>query len=241
LIKPINFDPNKKYPLLLFIHGGPYVSFRDRFSYRFNPQPYVNEGYIALRVNSRGSTGFGQKFIEENKGKWGDLGYKDIISAIDDICKESYVDENKLAALGTSYGGYMVNWIASQKETAERFKCFVSFAGIYNLTSFYGTTDLSHKYEHEFDGTPFDNPEPYKKWSPATYAKNMKTPMLIVHGGCDYRVSYSESLQLYTALSRQNIDCEMLYFKEESHWIMKPNNYILFYETVLRWLHKYLG
>jgi dipeptidyl aminopeptidase/acylaminoacyl peptidase len=241
LIKPVNFDPNKKYPLLLFIHGGPYVSFRDRFSYRFNPQPYVNEGYVALRVNSRGSTGFGQKFIEDNKGKWGDLGYKDIIMALDKVSKEPFIDETRMAALGTSYGGYMVNWIATQKETADKFKCLVSFAGIYNLTSFYGTTDLSHKYEHEFDGTPFDNPEPYTKWSPASYAQNMKTPMLLIHGGRDYRVSYSESLQLYTALSRLGIESELLYFKEESHWIMKPNNYILFYETVLKWLKKHLS
>lgn len=240
LIKPPNFDHNKKYPLLVFIHGGPYVSFRDRFSYRFNPQPYVSEGYVALRINARGSTGYGQNFIEENKGRWGDLGYKDIMMTVEEVCKLPYIDETNIAALGTSFGGYMVNWIASQKETCERFKCFVSFAGIFNLVSFYGTTDLAHKYEHEFNATPFENNVDYLKWSPLTYANHFKTPMLIVHGGRDYRVSYSESLQLYTTLSRKGVEAKLLFFKDEGHWIMKPNNYIIFYETIIDWLNLHM-
>ncbi len=240
LIKPVNFDPSKKYPLLVFLHGGPYVSFRDRFNYRFNHQPYVNRGYLVLKINARGSIGFGQKFIEENMGKWGDLGFKDIMLTIDQVCKEPFVDRENIAALGTSFGGYMVNWIASQTESNDRFRCFVSYAGIYNLISFYGTTDLSQKYEHEFSGTPVENFEAYRKWSPSTYAKAFKKPMLIVHGGKDYRVSYSESLQLYTALESIGVKCKLLFFKDESHWIMRPNNYIMFYNTVLDWLDEHL-
>ncbi len=240
LLKPVDFDPKKKYPMFLSIHGGPYVSFRDRFCYRFNPQLFVSRGYVVLRVNGRGSTGFGQKFIEENKGRWGDLGYKDIMAVVDKVSKEPFIDENKIGAMGQSFGGYMVNWIASQPEASKKFKCFVSFAGVYNLWSFYGTTDLSHKYEHEFDGSPFDNPQPYRDWSPSTYAKNMNKPMLLVHGGKDYRVSYSESLQLYTALSRHNVECEMLFFGDEDHWVAKPKNYIMFYEKVLDWFDKHL-
>lgn len=240
IVKPPNFNPDKKYPLLVFIHGGPYVSFRDRFCYRFNPQPYISEDYVVLKINARGSTGFGQKFIEENMGRWGDLGYKDIMKTIDELCKEPYIDSERMAVLGASFGGYMVNWIASQKLTADRFKCFVTFAGIYNLMSCYATTNLSYKFEHEFGVTPFKNQVDYAKWSPATYASNFKTPMLIVHGGKDYRVSYSESLQLYTVLSRKGVKCKLLFFKDEGHWIMQPNNYIFFYETVIDWVNQHL-
>ncbi len=241
LIKPIDFDPNKKYPLLVILHGGPYLSFVDRFEYRFNPQPYVSSGYVVLKINSRGSIGYGQKFIEENMGKWGDLAFKDVMMTVEQVTKEnSFIDSSRMAALGTSFGGYMVNWIASQKETAEKFKCYISYAGIFNLASFFGTTDLSHQYEHEFGGTPYDKTELYVKWSPSSYSSNFKRPMLLIHGAKDYRISISESLQLYSALVRAGVDVKFLFFKDESHWIMKPHNYIMYYETVLEWLNKYL-
>jgi dipeptidyl aminopeptidase/acylaminoacyl peptidase len=237
LIKPPRFDPAKKYPLLLAIHGGPQGVWGDAMSYRWNGQVFAANGYVVLMPNPRGSTTFGQKFLDEIREDWGGRVYEDLMKAVDHAVTLGYVDPNRLAAAGGSFGGYMVNWIAGK---TGRFKCFVSHAGVFNLTSMYGVTEELWFPEWEFAGTPWTNRATYEKWSPHNLAENFKTPTLVIHGELDFRVPISEGFQLFTALQRLGVPSKMLYFPDEGHWILKPANSQLWYKTFSDWLDKYL-
>jgi dipeptidyl aminopeptidase/acylaminoacyl peptidase len=236
IVKPPQFDKTKKYPMVLLIHGGPQGAWLDAWSYRWNAQMWAARGYVTVMINPHGSTGYGQAFTEEISGDWGGAVYEDLMKGVDHMIKLGYVDQDRIAAAGGSYGGYMVNWMLGH---TNRFKALVSHAGIFNATSMYATEELWFQ-EWEFKGTPWDNPELYQKWSPHLYAKNFKTPTLVVHGELDYRVPIGEGLQLFSTLQRRGVPSRFLYFPDEGHWVLKPQNSELWYKTVLGWLDQWL-
>lgn len=234
LVKPPGFAATKKYPMVYLVHGGPQGQWGDQFHYRWSGQMFAARGYVAVMVNPRGSTGYGQAFTDEISGDWGGKVYEDLMNGLDYVIKTySFVDGKRIAAAGASYGGYMMNWMAGH---TDRFRCFVTHAGVYNLSSMYGTTEELWFPEWEFRGTYYDHPELYEKWSPLKVASKFKTPTLVVHGQLDYRVDVSEGFQLFTALQRQGVKSKMLYFPDEGHWVAKPQNAELWWKTVLDWI-----
>ena len=237
VVKPPAFDATKKYPAILLIHGGPQGAWSDGWGYRWNPQPFASRGYVILMPNPRGSTGFGQKFVEQISGDWGGRPYTDIMNGVDKLAGLPYVDGTRIGAAGASYGGYMIDWILGH---TDRFKALVSHDGVYNLTSMYGATEELWFPEWEFNGTPWDNPELYLKWSPNMFVKNFKTPTLVVHSELDYRVPINQGLELFTALQRRGVPSKMLIFPDEGHWVLKPQNSKLWYQTVLDWLDQWV-
>jgi len=237
LVKPPMFDPAKKYPAIVLIHGGPQGAWSDAWSYRWNPQMFAARGYVVLMPNPRGSSGYGQPFLEQISGDWGGRAYTDIMNGVDKLAAMPFVDGNRLGAAGGSFGGYMVDWILGH---TDRFKALVSHAGVYDLTSMYGVTEELWFAEWEFKGNPWDNPELYEKWSPNRYVKNFKTPTLVAHGELDFRVPINQGLELFTALQRRNIPSKLVYFPDEGHWILKPQNSKLWYQSVGDWFDQYL-
>lgn len=238
LLKPIGFEAGKKYPMVVLIHGGPQGAWEHNFGYRWNANIYTSAGYVVLMPNPRGSIGYGQKFTDEISGDWGGKCYQDIISAVDHTISLGFVDKNRVGAAGGSFGGYMVNWILGH---TDRFKALVSHAGVYNLVSMYGATEELWFTDWEFKGTPWNNRELYEKFSPSNFVKNFKTPTLVVHGELDYRVPVGEGIQLFTALQRMDVPSRLLYFPDEGHWVLKPQNSELWYNTVLDWFNSHLN
>ncbi|HEX6467157.1 MAG TPA: S9 family peptidase [Terriglobales bacterium] len=239
IVKPPNFDPAKKYPVKFLIHGGPEGDWGDAWSYRWNPELFAANGYVIVMINPRGSTGYGQKFIDQINGDWGGKPYSDLMRGLDHA--EStfpFINKDRECALGASYGGYMINWLLGH---TNRFKCMVSHDGMFNTESAYGTTEELWFNEWEFKGTPWTNRQLYRKWSPHLFASNFKTPTLVVHGQLDYRLDLSEGLQLFTTLQRLKVPSRMLYFPDEGHWVLKPQNSRLWYKTVNDWVDTYIG
>ena len=242
IIKPTNFDASKKYPLVVLIHGGPQSAWNDNWGYRWNPQVFANAGYVVFAPNPRGSTGYGQQFVNEISGDWGGKVYVDLMNGVADVLRRSpFIDRTRIGAAGASYGGYMINWILGHNNDPRfRFKVLVSHDGVYNLESMYATTEELWFPEWEFKGTPWTNPAMYSRWSPHKFVQNFNTPILIIHGELDYRVPIGEGMQLFTAVQRKGIDSKMLIFPDEGHWVLKPQNSHLWFNTVLDWLDKYL-
>ncbi len=237
LVKPPNFDANKKYPVKFLIHGGPQGAWGDDWSYRWNPELFAANGYVVIMINFHGSTGYGQKFIDEINGNWGGAPYEDLMKGLDYAEKTyPFIDKDRECAMGASYGGYATNWILGH---TDRFKCIVTHDGMFNSTSAWGTTEELWFNEWEFKGTPYTNRALYDKWSPHMYATNFKTPTLVVHGQLDYRLDVSEGFQLFTTLQRQSIPSKMLYFPDEGHWVLKPQNSQLWYKTVNDWVDQW--
>jgi dipeptidyl aminopeptidase/acylaminoacyl peptidase len=241
LIRPPHFDASKKYPLLLLIHGGPQSLWTDSWGYRWNEELFAAPGYVAVMINPRGSTGYGQKFMDQITDDWGGRVYEDLMKGVDYVIeKYPYVDANRVAAAGGSYGGYMVDWIATH---TGRFKVLISHAGVYDKTAMYGATEELWFEEHDMAGTPWTHPESYQKWSPSTYAGDLskyKTPTLVICGELDCRVPYTQSLEFFTALQRQNVPSKLVVYPDEGHWILKPQNSRLWYKTFSDWLAAYL-
>lgn len=237
IVKPPKFDATKKYPMVLLIHGGPQGAWPDAWGYRWNPQMWAARGYVVVLINPHGSTGYGQSFTEQISGDWGGAVYEDLMKGVDHVIKLGYIDPARLGAAGGSYGGYMVNWILGH---SDRFKALVSHAGVYNLVSMYGATEELWFPEWEFKGVPWERPELYQKWSPHLFARNFKTPTLVIHGELDYRVPIGEGLQLFTALQRQGVPSRLLYYPDEGHWILKPQNSELWYRVVIGWFDQWL-
>lgn len=238
LLKPPAFDPGRKYPVKLIIHGGPQLAVGDEWAFRWNAQMFAAGGYAVIMINPRGSPGYGQDFIDGINGDWGGKAYEDLMNGLDYAEKTfPFIDKDRECALGGSFGGYMVNWILGH---SQRFKCLVSHDGMFNLESMYGTTEELWFTDWELRGQPWTNRELYRKWSPHEYAEHFKTPTLVVHGQFDYRVDLSEGLQLFTTLQRLNVPSKMLYFPDEGHWVLKPQNSRLWYETVNGWVDLYL-
>jgi dipeptidyl aminopeptidase/acylaminoacyl peptidase len=238
LVKPPNFDASKKYPVKFLIHGGPQGAWGDDWSYRWNPELFAANGYVVIMINFHGSTGYGQKFIDAINGDWGGAPFEDLMKGLD-YAEEHYafIDKSRECALGASYGGYMINWILGH---TDRFKCLVSHDGMFNAESAWGSTEELWFNDWEFKGTPYDNRESYQKWSPHQYAKNFKTPTLVVHGQRDYRLDVSEGFQLFTTLQMEGVPSKMLYFPDEGHWVLKPQNSRLWYETVNEWVDQWV-
>ncbi|MEE9269698.1 MAG: S9 family peptidase [Candidatus Krumholzibacteria bacterium] len=238
ILKPPGFDAGRKYPLVFLIHGGPQGAWRDGVSYRWSFQMFAAQGYVVVAVNPRGSTGFGQKFTDEISTDWGNKVYTDLMNGLDFVLENySFIDKERIAAAGASFGGYMIAWIAGH---TDRFTCLIDHDGVYNLTSFYGTTEELWFPEWDFGGVPWEDREKYREYSPHNYAQNFKTPMLVIHGGKDYRVDLSEGLQLFTALQRKGVPSKLLYFPDEGHWVLKPHNAELWWRTVHEWLAEWL-
>jgi dipeptidyl aminopeptidase/acylaminoacyl peptidase len=245
IVKPPNFDASKKYPVKFLIHGGPQGAWGDDWSYRWNPELFASptssapSGYVVIMINFHGSTGYGQKFIDAINGDWGGAPFEDLMKGLD-YAEQTYpfIDKNRECALGASYGGYMANWLLGH---TDRFKCIVTHDGMFNAESAWGTTEELWFNDWEFKGTPYDNRESYVKWSPHQYAKNFKTPTLVVHGQRDYRLDVSEGLQLFTTLQMLGVPSKMLYFPDEGHWVLKPQNSRLWYKTVNDWVDQWVG
>ncbi len=235
IVKPPFFDGTKKYPLVYWVHGGPQGAFGNSWSYRWNQQLWAAQGYVLALPNPRGSTGFGQKFTDEISKDWGGKVFTDVMNGVAYMEKQSYVDKNKMAAAGASYGGYMMNWFQGH---TDKFKTLITHCGVYNFYSMYGVTEETwfDEWEH---GIPWETKD-FDKFSPHKFAKNFKTPNLIIHNELDFRVPIGEGLQLFTTLQRKGIPSKLLYFPDEGHWVLKPQNSELWHNTVFDWLESYL-
>jgi dipeptidyl aminopeptidase/acylaminoacyl peptidase len=243
LIRPPGFDPAKKYPLKFLIHGGPQGAWGDSWSYRWNAELFAANGYVVVMINPRGSTGYGQAIVDGVNGDWGGKPFTDLMTGLDYAeMHYPFIDKTRECALGASYGGYMANWVLGH---TDRFKCIVSHDGMFNPESAYGTTEELWFNEWEFKGKPWDyygkpdDENPYRKWSPMMSAKNFKTPTLVIHGQLDYRLDVSEGFQLFDTLQRLKVPSKMLYFPDEGHWVLKPQNSQLWWKTVNDWVDQW--
>jgi dipeptidyl aminopeptidase/acylaminoacyl peptidase len=238
VVKPVDFKPDRKYPVAFLIHGGPQGSFGNAWSWRWNPQAFAGAGYAVVMVDFHGSTGYGQAFTDSISGDWGGKPLQDLKLGLEEAIKANpWLDADNVCALGGSYGGFMINWIAGQ--WPDRFKCLVSHDGIFdNRTMYYSTEELWFP-EHEFSGPEYQNQAAYAKFNPIDYVAKWKSPTLVIHGQQDYRVPDSQGLSVFTALQRQGIPSELLYFPNENHWVLKPADSIQWYDTVLAWLNRW--
>lgn len=242
ILKPPGFDPSKKWPVAFLVHGGPQGAWEDGWSYRWNPQAWAARGYVVALPNPRGSTGFGQKYVDEISGDWGGKCYEDLMKSADYVEKLPYVDKDRIGSAGASFGGYMMNWFSVK---TGRFKCLISHCGVYNFESMYTTTEEIWFDEWEHSGPPWGKGgrESYEKFSPHRFAENLakfKTPMLIIHNDLDFRVPISEGTQIFTALQRQGVPSRFVNFPDEGHWVLKPKNSQFWYKEVFTWLEKYV-
>ncbi len=257
IIRPPNFDASRKYPVKFLIHGGPQGAWGDSWSYRWNAELMAASGYVVVMVNPRGSTGYGQAFIDGINGDWGGKAYIDLMRGLDAAeAKFPFIDKTRECALGASYGGYMADWILTH---TNRFQCIVTHDGMYDAESAYGSTEEMWFNEWEFRRSPatgaaaFDkepaqpwrysslpaDQDPFRKWSPMRYIQNAKTPTLVIHSQRDYRLDVSQGFELFTALQRRGVPSKFLYFPDEGHWILKPQNSALWYETVGDWCDRW--
>ncbi|MGC2019527.1 MAG: S9 family peptidase [Candidatus Sulfotelmatobacter sp.] len=236
-VKPPNFDANKKYPLLLLMHGGPENSWTNLFHYRWNPQLFAAAGYVVIMPNFHGSSGFGLKFMDAIKGQWGGAPYEDQMKAVDTALTWPYVDTTRLAAAGGSYGGYMANWVEGH---TDRFRTLVCHDGLFDIITMFYSSDLAGGVQPEFKGSPWGNQQPLIDQAPSTFAKNFKTPMLIIHGEHDYRVDASEGYAMFQVLQAMHIPSKLLLFEDENHWVLKPADDIFWYHNVLDWLDEWV-
>jgi dipeptidyl aminopeptidase/acylaminoacyl peptidase len=238
ILKPVDFEEGKKYPVAFVIHGGPQGCIEDHFHYRWNPQAFAGAGYAVIAVNFHGSTGFGQAFTDSISGDWGGKPYEDLMKGLDHaLANYAWLDGNRVGALGASYGGWMINWINGH---TTRFKCLVNHDGGFDEFANYFTTEELWFPEWEFKGLPWEKPELYDKFSPSRYIAKWQTPTLVIHGANDFRLVDAEGIATFTALQRRGIPSQMLYFPDENHWILKSKNSIVWHETIIGWLDKWL-
>ena len=243
VIYPPDFDPNKKYPTLLYCQGGPQSIVSQFYSFRWNFQLMASQGYIVIAPNRRGLPGFGVEWNAQISGDWGGQPMRDYLSAIDDIAKEPYVDKDRLGAVGASYGGYSIYYLAGIHQ--KRFKSFIAHCGVFNLQSMYGTTEELFFNNHEIGGAYWEKEnaiaqKSYKEFNPIEKINNWDTPILIIHGGKDYRVPEEQGFQAFTAAQLRGIKSELLYFPDENHWVLQPQNGLLWQRTFFKWLKETL-
>ncbi|HXS77198.1 MAG TPA: S9 family peptidase [Terracidiphilus sp.] len=245
IIRPPGFDAAKKYPVKFLIHGGPQGAWGDAWSYRWNAELFAANGYVVVMINPGGSTGYGQAFVDRVNGDWGGKPFSDLMTGLD-YAEQHYpfIDKNRECALGASYGGYMANWVLGH---TNRFKCIVSHDGMFDAESAFGSTEEDWFNIWEFKGSPWDyygkpdSENPFRKWSPSLAAKNFKTPTLVVHSQLDYRLDVSEGFQLFDTLQMLGVPSKMLYFPDEGHWVLKPQNSQLWWKTVNDWVDEWTG
>ena len=237
-LKPANYQMGNKYPIAFLVHGGPQGSFGNMFHYRWNAQLWAAQGYAVVMIDFHGSIGYGQDFTDAIARDWGGKPLEDLQKGFTDITKKQpWMDANNACALGASYGGYMMNWI--QGNWADGFNCIVNHAGLYDMPSFYGSTEELWFPEHDMGGPVWEGSEDYNKYNPAALVKNWKTPMLVIQGELDYRVPYAQSLGAFTALQRQDIPSRLVMFPDEDHHIRNPDNLKVWYQEVFNWMKKY--
>jgi dipeptidyl aminopeptidase/acylaminoacyl peptidase len=237
MVKPADLKPGQKAPVAFLVHGGPQGSFGDHFHYRWNPEIYAGHGYATIMVDFHGSTGYGQAFTDAIRGEWGGAPYEDLMKGLDAaIAKYPFVDKDRMAALGASYGGYMINWIQGN---TDRFKALVCHDGNLDEVMAYFETEELWFPEWEHGKTPWENPESYQKHNPLNLVKNWKTPTLVIHGGKDYRVVDVQGIATFTALQRKGIPSRFLQFPDENHWVLKPANSKRWHQEVLGWIDRY--
>ena len=240
LVKPVDFDPQRKYPIAFIIHGGPQGSSDNDFHYRWNPQVYAGAGYAAIMVDFHGSTGYGQGFTDSITGDWGGKPLEDLKNGLAAALERyAWLDGGRACALGASYGGYMINWIAGN--WPDGFRCLVNHDGLFDLRSMYYSTEELWFPEWELGGTPWENPQGFERHNPARFVGEWKTPMLVVHGARDFRIAESQGFQTFTALQRRGIPSQLLYFPDENHWVLKPRNSLQWHRVVLAWLDRWIG
>jgi dipeptidyl aminopeptidase/acylaminoacyl peptidase len=238
VVKPAQFTKDTRYPVAFVIHGGPQGSLANLWHWRWNAQTFAGAGYAVVLIDFHGSTGYGQAFTDSISGDWGGKPLEDLKLGLAAALKRyGWLDENRMCALGGSYGGYMINWIAGQWQ--DRFKCLVSHDGVFDHRSMYYSTEELWFPEWEHGGPEFSNPAGYAKDNPIDHVAQWKTPMLIIHGQLDYRVPYEQGIAAFTALQRRAIPSEFLYFPDENHWVLKPGNSIEWYDTVIAWMNRW--
>ncbi len=244
VIPPPGYDPQKKYPVKFLIHGGPQGAWGDDWSYRWNAELFAANGYVVVMINPRGSVGYGQAIVDGVNGDWGGKPFTDLMTGLDYAEQHfPFIDKTRECALGASYGGYMANWILGH---TDRFKCIVSHDGMFNAESAFGSTEEDWFNIWEFKGHPWDyygkpdSENPFRKWSPSVYAKSFKTPTLVIHSQLDYRLDVSEGFQLFDTLQLLGVPSKMLYFPDEGHWVLKPQNSQLWYKTVNDWVDQWV-
>lgn len=239
LTKPAGFKANRRYPLILLIHGGPQAAFSDNFHYRWSSQVFASQGAVVAKINPRGSIGYGQKFTDQISADWGGRCYEDIMRGVDHLlATHTFLDGQRMAAAGASFGGFMVNWIAGH---TDRFKALVSHDGVFFTETMAYTTEELWFDVYEHGGFPHENRKPFLEFSPHLFIENFRTPTLVIHGGLDYRCPLSEGLGLFTAMQVRGVPSRFVHFPDEGHWVMKVANAQVWYEEVLGWIMKYIG
>lgn len=240
VIYPPDFDESKKYPTLLYCQGGPQSAVSQFYSFRWNFQLMAAKGYIVVAPNRRGVPGFGHEWNEEISRDWGGQAMRDYLAAIDDVSKEDYVDEEKLGAVGASYGGYSVYMLAGIHD--KRFKTFISHCGLYNLESWYGVTEELFFANWDIGGAYWDNPMPksYELSSPHKYVQNWDTPLMVIHGGKDFRVPENQGMEAFQAAQIKGIPSKFVYFPNEGHWVLSPQNGLVWHDQFFSWLDQWL-
>jgi len=240
VVKPYNYQPGKKYPVAFLIHGGPQGSFGNGWSYRWNPQTYAGQGYAVVMIDFHGSTGYGQAFTDAISQHWGDRPLEDLQKGWAAAQqKYSFLNGDKACALGASYGGFMVNWIAGNWNSP--WKCLVNHDGVFDQRMMGYATEELWFTEWEQGGTPYAVAANYEKFNPVNHVKDWKKPMLVIHGQLDYRIPVEQGLAAFTANQRQGIESKFLYFPDENHWVLKPQNSVLWHDTVNAWLKQHIG
>ena len=239
LVRPAEFDPAERYPVAFLIHGGPQGSFGNDFHYRWNPQTYAGAGYAVVMIDFHGSVGYGQAFTDSISRDWGGKPLEDLQKGLAAAVERfPFLDGERVCALGASYGGYMVNWVAGR--WPDGFRCLVNHDGVFDTRAMYYTTEELWFPEWEFAGPYYENPELHERWNPVNHVDRWTTPMLVIHGSLDYRVPLGQGLGAFTALQRQGIPSRFLHFPDENHWVLSPANSVLWHDTVLDWLDRWL-
>jgi dipeptidyl aminopeptidase/acylaminoacyl peptidase len=240
VVKPSYFSKSKRYPLAYLIHGGPQGAWTDSWSTRWNPAIFAEQGYIVVTPNPTGSTGYGQKFVDGIQNEWGGRPYKDLVKGFEHIeAHMPYVDTSRAVALGASYGGYMMNWIQGQP-LGRKFKALVTHDGVFSTLNQFSSEELYFPI-HDFGGTLWENRSGYEKWDPAKYVKDWNTPHLIIHNELDYRLPISEGLAAFNCLQTKGVQSRFLSFPDENHWVLKPENSMVWYRVVLEWINQFTG
>ena len=245
VVKPWNYREGETYPVAFLIHGGPQGSFANGWSYRWNPQTYAGQGYAVVMIDFHGSTGYGQAFTDAITGDWGGKPLEDLKKGWAAAQQQyPFLDGDRACALGASYGGYMVNWIAGNwfdRRGNSPWRCLVNHDGVFDTRSMGYVTEELWFTEWENRGTPWDNPKAYEKFNPVNHVSKWKVPMLVVQGEKDYRVPVDQGLMAFTALQRRGIESKLLYFPDENHWVLQPQNSVLWHDTVNAWLKQHIG
>lgn len=234
---PPDFDANKRWPLLNVLHGGPHSYSGDNFGYRWNSQVFAAAGYVVIQPNFHGSSSFGEAFTASIHGDHATKPFYDSEAAVDYMVSRGFIDESRMAAAGGSYGGYLVNWIAGH---STKYKTLISHAGVYNLMGQF-SSDITQNRSEAYGGSPWQNAASMQAINPALFADKFQTPMLVLHGELDYRVPVTQGLELYGVLKGKGVEARLVYFPNENHWILKPNNSLLWYREFTGWLERHIG